>query len=141
MRTFLDTNVLVYAHDADAPDKRAVALALTRTLWDTREGALSTQVLQEFYVNITAKIPARLSKPEARDLVRSYSTWHVVGVDATDILGASELQERLRLSFWDALIVTSALKANAELLLTEDLHPKTRIGGLEIRNPFVKPVR
>jgi len=141
MRTFLDTNVLVYAHDTDASDKRAVASELTRSLWDTREGVLSTQVLQEFYVNMTAKIPARVSKREARDLVRSYSAWQIVGVDATDILNASELQERQRLSFWDALIVTAALKANAELLLTEDLQPKTRIRGLEIRNPFAKSVR
>jgi predicted nucleic acid-binding protein len=139
MRAFLDTNVLVYAHDTDASDKRAVALELTRSLWDAREGALSTQVLQEFYVNMTAKIPARVSTRAARDLVRAYSAWHVVGVDATDILEASELQERSRLSFWDALIVTAALKANADVLFTEDLHPKTRIRGLEVRNPFATP--
>jgi predicted nucleic acid-binding protein len=116
-------------------------LELTRELWETRKGALSTQVQQEFYVSITARIPARTSKREARDLVRSYSAWRIVGVDAKDILDASELQERLHLSFWDALIVTAALKANAELLLTEDLHPRTRIRGLEVRNPFAKPMR
>lgn len=136
IRAFLDTNVLVYAHDTDASEKRAVALELTRSLWDAREGPLSTQVPQEFYVNLTAKISARVSARGARDLVRAYSAWHVVGVDATDILEASELQERLRLSFWDALIVTTALKANADVLFTEDRHPKTRIRGLEVRNPF-----
>ncbi len=141
MRIFVDTNVLVYAHDSDAPEKRAIALDVTRRLWDTREGALSTQVLQEFYVNITAKIPTRVAKREARDLVQSYSAWHLVGIDAADIVAASDLEERHRLSFWDALIVTAALKANADVLLTEDLHQKTRIRGLEVRNPFARDQR
>jgi predicted nucleic acid-binding protein len=141
MRTFVDTNVLVYAHDTEVPEKRAIALELTRRLWDTREGAVSTQVLQEFYVNITAKLSTRVAKREARDLVRSYSAWHLVSVDAADILAASELEERQRLSFRDALIVAAALKANAEVLLTEDLHPTARIRGLEVRNPFARDQR
>lgn len=136
MRTFVDTNVLVYAHDTDAPDKRTVASSLIKALWDTRDGVLSTQVLQEFYVNVTGKIRSRISKREARDLVQSYSAWHLVAIEAVDVVAASEIEERVRISFWDALIVTAALKANAELLLTEDLNPKSRIRGLEIRNPF-----
>lgn len=116
MRTFVDTNVLVYAHDTDAPEKRTVASALIRKLWDACDGVVSTQVLQEFYANVTGKIAARIPKREARELVRSYAAWHLVGIEAADIVGASELQERMRLSFWDALIVTAALKANAEVL-------------------------
>jgi predicted nucleic acid-binding protein len=111
-------------------------LELIQNLWDAREGALSTQVLQEIYVNMTATIPARVSMRATRNLVRAYSAWHVVGVDATDILEASELQGRQRRSFWNALIVTAALKANADVLFTEDLYPKARIRGLEVRNPL-----
>src|SRR5438477_2472141 len=136
MRTFVDTNVLVYAHDVDAPEKRAIASALTRELWESREGTLSTQVLQEFYVNVTAKITGKLSRHAARDLVRAYSAWRVVSIDAADVVTASELEERLKISFWDALIVRAALKANAEILLTEDLDAKMRVDGLRVRNPF-----
>ena len=136
MSIFVDTNVLVYAHDLDAPGKRAVALEITRKLWETREGILSTQVLQEFYVNITRKIAARVSKANARDLIKSYSAWRVAQIDPSDVQSASELEERLKISFWDALIVRAALKSNADVLLTEDLSSGLEIDGLNIQNPF-----
>ena len=61
-RQFVDTNVLVYAHDVTAGDKHSRARALVEELWDTREGCLSVQVLQEFFVTTTRKIPSR-SRP------------------------------------------------------------------------------
>ena len=75
MSTFVDTNILVYAHDADAGRRHDVASALVRQLWDARDGVLSTQVLQEFYVTVTRKIPKPISRKDARDLVQTYTAW------------------------------------------------------------------
>src|SRR5690349_20292844 len=74
-RTFIDTNVLIYAHDVDVPQKRAVAQSVLWELWESRSGVLSVQVLQEFYVNVTRKIKSPLTKEVARQIVSSYSTW------------------------------------------------------------------
>ena len=136
MSTFVDTNVLVYAHDVDAVGKHDTAAALVRKLWDEREGVLSTQVLQEFYVTITRKIAKPIVRREARALVQSYSAWRVVGVEPGDIMAASDLEDRYRLSFWDALIVVSAAKANVATLVSEDFQPGRRILNLDIQNPF-----
>ena len=136
MSTFVDTNILVYAHDADAGRKHDVASALVRQLWDARDGVLSTQVLQEFYVTVTRKIPKPISRKDARDLLQTYTAWRVIGVEPADVLAASDYEERFRLSFWDALILMSALKANADRLVSEDLHAGQRIRGLQITNPF-----
>jgi len=136
--TFVDTNILVYAHDSDAGPRHEVASELVRQLWDARDGVLSTQVLQEFYVTVTRKIPKPISRKDARDLVHTYTAWRVIGVEPADVVAASDYEERFRLSFWDALIVMSALKANVDHLISEDLQAGQRIGGLRITNPFKK---
>lgn len=136
MTTFVDTNILVYAHDMDAGPRHDIAAALLRQLWEAREGVLSTQVLQEFYVNVTRKIPKPISRKDGRDLVQTYTAWRVIGVEPADVLAASDYEERFRLSFWDALILVSALKANADRLVSEDLQAGQRIRGLQITNPF-----
>lgn len=136
MTTFVDTNVLVYAYDVDAGEKHRRASAFVEQLWQAREGALSTQVLQEFYVNVTRKIPKPLPRRDARDIAQTYSAWHVVTIDAADVLSASDFEDRFKLSFWDALIVVTALKANAARLATEDLQNGRKIRGLEVVNPF-----
>ena len=74
-KTFVDTNVLIYAHDVDAREKHETAKSLLRELWSERSGLLSMQVLQEFYVNVTRKIPRPLSKQSARLVVNSYAIW------------------------------------------------------------------
>jgi len=134
--TFVDTNILVYAHDVDAGRRHDVAAGLLRQLWDARDGVVSTQVLQEFYVSITRKIPKAISRKDARELIRTYTAWRVIGIEPADVVAASEHEERYRLSFWDALILTSALKANADRLVSEDLQAGQRIRGLHITNPF-----
>ncbi len=135
-RIFVDTNVLIYAHDLDAGDKHAIASDILRDLWSTRLGMLSTQVLQEFYVNVTRKIPSSLARPVARRIVRSYFAWPVEILAPALILRASDIEERHQLSFWDALIVTAALAGGAGKLLTEDLNPGQTLEGLLIENPF-----
>jgi predicted nucleic acid-binding protein len=136
VKTFVDTNILIYAHDLDAGVKQTSAAALLRQLWEEETGVLSTQVLQEFYVNVTRKIPHPLSPAQARGLLINYFTWPVVINGAESIRRASEIEERYRLSFWDALIVAAALEGRADQILTEDLQAGEIIEGLPIVNPF-----
>jgi predicted nucleic acid-binding protein len=135
-RVFVDTNVLIYAHDLDAGSKHTTAARIVEEVWSSRNGALSVQVLQELYVNVTRKIRKPLTKKLAREVIEAYSAWHVEVVAADDVLRASILEERYRLSFWDALILVAAKKAGAETLLSEDLSHGQRIDGVTVENPF-----
>jgi len=135
-RVFVDTNVLIYAHDLDAGSKHTTAARAVEEVWSSRRGALSVQVLQEFYVNVTRKIRKPLTRKLAREVVEAYSAWHVEVIGANDVLQASILEERHRLSFWDALILVAAKKAGAETLLSEDLSHGQRIDGVTVENPF-----
>lgn len=133
---FIDTNVLVYAHDRSETRKQPLAQALLDDLWRQRTGTLSTQVLQEFYVVATRKFDPPLRRAAAREIVALYSQWPTVQVDVALILAASKLEERHTLSFWDALIVEAARRAGAARLLTEDLQTGRQIGDIKINNPF-----
>jgi predicted nucleic acid-binding protein len=127
---------LVYAHDVDAGARHEVAARVVAELWETRRGVISTQVLQEFYVNATRKIPSPLPRATARRIVDTYAVWQIELVGPPQILLASELEEQHRLSFWDALIVAAALKGGASTILTEDMSPGRSISGVRIENPF-----
>jgi len=135
-RIFVDTNVLVHAHDLDGEVKRAIAEHVLRQLWEDETGVLSGQVLQEFYAALTSGAASPVPRRVARDLVSAYSVWPVAILDAADLLTASDFEERYRLTFRDALIVVAARKSNATLLLSEHLQPFRPVAGLEIRNPF-----
>jgi predicted nucleic acid-binding protein len=135
-RVFVDTNILIYAYDRDAGDKHRLACDLVRRLWVEGNGVLSTQVLQEFYVNATAKISNPISLPEARAVISRYLVWHVEANTPESILRASEIQERYQLSFWDALIVAAAAQTGAAMLYTEDLNHGQSIEGVKVINPF-----
>ena len=136
-KVFVDTNILVYAHDLDAGNKHGLAADVVSRLWESRNGVLSTQVLQEFYVTLTRKVSSPLSKLEARKLVQKYSLWHVVLNDPTIISQASEIEENYNLSFWDALILSAAYSQNVPTILTEDLTHGQYIEGVLIKNPFI----
>ena len=136
-RTFLDTNVLVYAYDTDAGAKHERARTLLIDLWESESGVVSTQVLQEFYVTVTRKLPKPLAKGKAREVVATYESWPVHRPGIEDIVAASELEERHRLAFWDALILVSAKRSGADRLLSEDLQSGGRLAGVAITNPFV----
>ncbi len=133
---FVDTNVLVYAHDVDAGAKHVRARAIVRELWDAGNAVVSTQVLQELHRNVTRKIPTRVPLQAARDLVRAYATWRLERIDLPHILRASEIEERFQLSFWDALIMAAAASAGADRILSEDLSHGQRIDGVTVENPF-----
>jgi predicted nucleic acid-binding protein len=135
-RTFVDTNVLLYAHDASETEKQPIARELLEELWADRSGVVSTQVLQEFYVVATRKFQPPMRRSEAREIITLYATWSVVQVDVGLILDAAALEERAQLSFWDALIVEAARRAGAVRLVSEDLQTGRRIAGIAVENPF-----
>ena len=135
-KTFVDTNILVYAHDQDAGHKHEIARKVISELWESRLGLLSTQVLQEFYLTLTRKLPIPLDKPTTRRILKNYFSWEVVINDPPVILQASEIEETHKISFWDALIVSAAFSKNAATILTENLNHGQLIEGIEINNPF-----
>ena len=136
-RTFVDTNILVYAHDQDAGDKHKIAADRVSSLWESRSGVLSTQVLQEFYVTLTRKIPDPLDRPTVRRLIKNYLNWDVAVNDPLIVLQASEIEEANKISFWDALIVSAAFSKNVATILTEDLNHGQILEGIAIVNPFI----
>jgi predicted nucleic acid-binding protein len=133
-RAFLDTNVLLYADDLAAGNKRSRALALLGTLIANRQAVLSTQVLQEYYVNATRKLGVA---PEvARRKVEALSKLDIVVIQEELILAAIDLHRLERLSFWDALVIRSAASAGCRRLLSEDMASGRTIAGVKIENPF-----
>ena len=138
-KVFVDSNVLIYAHDLDAQNRHEMAVEVIRRLWQTKTAIISTQVLQEFYVNITRKIPQPLSPTLARQVLKNYLCWQVEINYPDTILLASEIHERHRLSFWDAMMVAAAVQGGAQSILTEDLNPGQLIEGIRIVNPFRVP--
>lgn len=135
-KTFIDTNVLIYAHDVDAKRKHEAAKSVLHELWSEHTGVLSMQVLQEFYVNVTRKISRPISKESARLVVSSYTIW-CVDTTPAEISTAFRIEDESRIGFWDALIVASALRGGATRILSEDLNAGQTIAGIHIQNPFV----
>jgi len=135
-KTFVDTNILIYAHDIDAGPRHETAKRLLRELWSERTGLLSTQVLQEFYVNVTRKIPSPLPKTSARAVVNSYMSW-CIETALTDVSAAFRIEDESQLGFWDALVIASAARGGARRLLSEDLNPGQTVMGVLIENPFL----
>lgn len=133
---FVDTNILVYAHDATASEKHLQAKALIQNLWNSGNGCVSVQVLQEFYVTVTQKVRQPLKSEIAAQIVEALSFWRVYTPDARDVLGAIELQQRYQLSFWDAMIVYSAAQLGCPTLWSEDLNLGQIYAGVRVLNPF-----
>jgi len=135
-KIFVDTNILVYSHDVDAEQKHQIAQNILLELWKNRNGVLSVQVLQEFYVTMTRKVLHPIPPNSVRNIIRDYFSWHIEINDLNSILIASRIGEDYKISFWDALIVAAALKAKADKILTEDLQAGQIIEGIPIENPF-----
>jgi predicted nucleic acid-binding protein len=134
MRRFLDTNVLVYADDLDAGSKRERARQILRESMRTGEGAVSTQVLQEFFAITTRKLG--VDATTARRKLELIAEMHLVRIDLAMILGAIDLHRLHAISFWDALIVRAAAAAGCQVLLTEDLQDGQVFDGVRVENPF-----
>jgi predicted nucleic acid-binding protein len=137
-KVFVDTNILIYAYDLASEVKRKRAVEAVKVLWDSGNGVLSTQVLQEFYVNVTRKIGHPITPDKARSILGTYLAWQVEVIRPDSVLRASELQERHKISFWDAMIVVAAIQSGAVKILTEDLNHGQLIEGILIENPFIQ---
>jgi predicted nucleic acid-binding protein len=134
--TFLDSNILVYAFDRDAPAKQEVALSLLEGLGAAGRLVLSTQVLQEFYVVTTRKLSQPLDPAEAEAAIEFFVKYPVVRIDESQVLAAIRRNREDSASFWDALIIESALTKGCDELLTEDLQHGRQYGSMTVRNPF-----
>ena len=134
---FIDMNVLVYAYDRSAGKKQAIAAGLIEQCWEDMNGCLSIQVLQEFHVVVSGKITPPLDHLVARQIVADLSRWRLHLPDASDLLQAIDLARQLRLSFWDAMILQSALRLGCRRILTEDLSNGQTYGSLQVINPFL----
>ena len=135
---FVDTNVLLYAYDAAAGEKHDTASALVDRLWRERRGAISVQVLQEFYVNATRKVATTVDPVVAVDRLKSLARWRVHSPLPDDVIAAATLSRHHQLSFWDAMIVRSAAELRCDTLWTEDLNDGQVIDGVRLANPFAR---
>jgi len=131
---FVDTNILIYAFDRSAGNKREAAIALVERLWSERAGCLSLQVLQEFYVTATKKL--RMPSGAAFDQVERLGKWRVHRPAPDDVLQAIQLHRETKISFWDAMILRSAISVGCSVLWSEDLSDRQQWNGLTVRNPF-----
>jgi len=134
VRSFFDTNVLVYADDKALPAKQRRALDLVTEHRRARTGVVSLQVLQEYFVTVTRKLHVDASI--ARRKVELLAEFHVAAPDVSDILGAIDLHRLHNLSFWDALVIRSAKQSGCTVLFSEDMQHARDIDGLQIVNPF-----
>jgi len=135
-KCFVDTNILVYAHDRAAGDKHHRARALIEKLWNSGGGVLSTQVLQELCVNVRRKSGHPLSVEETRRLIQDYSSWTIVTNTAESVIEALDIESRYNISFWDALIVQAAGSSGATVVYSEDLAHGQSYGSVRVVNPL-----
>lgn len=133
---FVDTNILVYAHDFSAGAKREVAVELLLRLMAEGSGCLSVQVLMEFFVTVTRKIPKPLSVDQAEEILADFGTWKTFAPQAADVRLAIQLMKNQPLSFWDAMIIQAAAAMDASMIWPEDLQNGQVYAGVTVRNPF-----
>jgi len=133
---FVDTNVLVYAHDRSAGRKQEQARALLESLWEGQNGRLSIQVLQEFYVTVTRKVANPMASADAVQIITNLGVWRPHTAQLEDILAAIQIQTHYQISFWDALIIQSANRLNCAVVWSEDLNAGQLYSGVRVQNPF-----
>ena len=131
---FVDANILIYANDGGAGAKHVKAVELLERLFAEGAGALSIQVLAEFYSVATRKLSRTSAEAEA--VIRDLGGWTIHRPAHADLLKAAQLHRRYKLAWWDALILTSAIELGCAVLWTEDFSDGQRFGGVTVRNPF-----
>ena len=135
-KTFIDTNIIIYAYDATAGKKHKTARTIITDLWESGLGVISTQVLQEFFVNVVQKIPKPMDKQQAKEIVRDLLKWRVVVNTGDSIIDAIDICLRYGYSFWDSMIIEAAIKGGATVIISEDLQDGQVVSGVTIKNPF-----
>jgi len=138
-KCFVDTNILLYAHDRSAGLKHERARQLVERLWSSGQGVLSTQILQELCINLRRKIARPLPVEEVRRLIQDYLSWEIVVNNPASVLQALEIEVRYKTSFWDALVLQAAEIAGATVLYSEDLAAGQRYGPVRVINPLSDP--
>jgi predicted nucleic acid-binding protein len=140
---FVDTNLLVYAHDRQGGPKTVHAQKLLAQLWTERRGVLSTQVLQEFCVNARRKFQQPKTTAEVREAVLAYRNWRLVVNTANSILWGLELEQRYKLSFWDAPDCAGGGECRMRGVVLGRFVPRTRVrrsaGGQPVLELSSKP--
>jgi predicted nucleic acid-binding protein len=135
-KCFVDTNILVYAHDRTAGTKHDRARRLVENLWATGMGVLSTQVLQELCVTLRRKVSPPVPSADVRRLVSDYISWDIVVNTPETVLDALDLEARYGISFWDALVLQAALSAGVTILYSEDFSAGQKYGSVQVINPL-----
>ena len=135
-KAFFDTNVLAYGFDKSIPEKQKIAQELVREWFPSRKMVISTQVLQELFVVLTRRLKPGLPAEKARKIIEDFSKIEISLIEPKTILKAIDISQKHKISFWDALIVNSALEAGCRVLFTEDLNHGQKIEGVKIVNPF-----
>jgi predicted nucleic acid-binding protein len=135
---FVDTNLLVYAYDSSAGKKWRTSSEVLSLLWINRTGVLSTQVIQELFVNLTRKVKNPVSSEAAKEVVSDLLRWPLVVNDGKNILRAVDLQIKYHFSFWDSLILQAAIASKSDFLLSEDFQAGQIIESVTIVNPFLE---
>jgi predicted nucleic acid-binding protein len=134
---FVDTNILIYAHDRSTGIKHERARQLIEQLWMSGAGVLSTQVVQELCVNLRRKLAHPLPVEEVRRLIQDYLSWEIVVNTPGAVIQALDIEARYRISFWDALILQAAEQSGASVLYSEDLAAEQSYGSVEVVNPLL----
>lgn len=132
---FVDTNIFVYAHEGGAGLKHDKAVELIAQLFEEQTGAVSIQVLTEFYVTATKKLG--MKSEEAEEAIADLGAWTIHRPAHGDVLRACKIQRQHRINWWDALIVNSAVELGCDVLWSEDLANGQRFGTMTVKNPFV----
>jgi len=135
-KPFLDTNILVYAYDRHEPAKQQVAQGILRGALADDSAVLSAQVLTEFYVTVTRKIPEPLASAEAREIIELVGILPTIAVDRALVRRAIEVHDRYQVSLWDSLIISAAERGHCTEILSEDLGDGQEYAGIVVRNPF-----
>ena len=135
-KIFIDMNIIIYAYDKTSGNKHKIAGDILSDLWNSGIGVVSTQVLQEFFVNVVQKIPRPIDKKLSKEIVKDFLKWKVVINNGESILDAIDICEKYGYSFWDSMIIEAAFKGGAKVLISEDLQDGQVISGITIRNPF-----
>jgi predicted nucleic acid-binding protein len=133
---FVDTNILLYAHDRSAGLRHERGRQLVEQLWASGQGVLSTQVLQELCINLRRKIARPIPVEEIRRIIQDYLSWEIVINDSASVLQALEIELRYQTSFWDALILQAAESSGAAILYSEDLATGQKYGAVQVVNPL-----
>jgi predicted nucleic acid-binding protein len=135
-KCFVDSDILVYAHDRTAGIKHLRAQMLMEQLWDSGWGVLSMQVLQELCICFCRDTSNPPPVEEVHHLIHDYSAWEVVPNSPASVQNALELVTKYKIHFWDALVLEAAERSGATILYSEHLATGQRYGAVQVVNPF-----